>query len=98
MFKVFRRLLGGGFRAGAGEKGALVAEIASEFDSNENDWIEPAITIAESELDLADLPEDCGWHPSYVAEDFVPCSLQCPGGWCACYERWLLWKGDEGGR
>ena len=45
-----------------------------------------------------DLPEDCGYHPSYVAEDFVPCSLQCPGGWCPCYERWLLWKGDEGGR
>ena len=45
-----------------------------------------------------DLPEDCGYHPSYLAEDFVPCSLQCPGGWCPCYERWLLWKGDEGGR
>ena len=45
-----------------------------------------------------ELPEDCGYHPSYMAEDFVPCSLQCPGGWCPCYERWLSWTGDEGGR
>ena len=45
-----------------------------------------------------DLPEDCGYHPSYVADDFIPCRLQCPGGWCPCYERWLLWTGDEGGR
>jgi len=40
------------------------------------------------------LPDDCGYHPSYVTEDFVPCGLQCPGGWCPCYERW----GEGGGR
>lgn len=78
MFKVFRRLLGGGFRAGAGEKGAPVAEIASEFDSNENDWIEPAITIAESELDLADLPETAGAFARQIVRDAVTNELELP--------------------
>ena len=74
--------------------------MATEDDDDQSEVLHGAdkCTVSCDDQHPDDLPEDCGYHPSYLAEDFVPCSLQCPGGWCPCYERWLLWKGDEGGR
>jgi len=48
--------------------------------------------------DVSTIPEDCGYNPRIVPEDFEPCSLQCPGRWCPCFKRWREWASlPEGG-
>lgn len=78
MFKALRRLLGDGSRAVTGTGDAGASDLAAKFDSSESDWIEPAIIIAESELDLADLPETAGTFARQIVRDAVKNELELP--------------------
>lgn len=78
MFKALRRFLGDGSRAVTGTGDAGASDLAAKFDSSESGCIEPAIIIAESELDLADLPETAGTFARQIVRDAVKNELELP--------------------
>ena len=60
MLKPFRRLFGGSNNFVDQSKASAPSDSLQVSGSAERDWIEPEIVIAESDLDLADLPEAAG--------------------------------------
>ena len=78
MLKPFRRLFGGSNNSPVSSKTSALAGSREDFDAYEADWIEPEIVIAESELDLADLPEAAGAFVRQIVRDALNDELELP--------------------
>ena len=78
MLRAFRRLFGGSNNTAAPSDASVTHESETAPDSAGSDWIEPAIVIAESELDLADLPDAAGAFVRQIARDALNDELKLP--------------------
>ena len=78
MIKPFRRLFGGSNNTVAPLDASVIDEPEQALGSTGSDWIEPAIVIAESELDLADLPEAAGAFVRQIVRDALNDELELP--------------------
>lgn len=78
MIKPFRRLFGGSNNTVAPLDASVIDESEQALGSTGSDWIEPAIVIAESELDLADLPEAAGAFVRQIVRDALNDELELP--------------------
>ena len=78
MLKFFRRVFGLRSRTDRATKTVEPDSNLEAWDSSPNDWIEPAISIAESELDLTDLPAVAGTFARQIVRDAMADQLELP--------------------
>ena len=78
MLKLFRRVFGLRSRTDRATKTVEAHSNSDAWDPSPNDWIEPAISIAESELDLTDLPAVAGTFARQIVRDAMKDQLELP--------------------
>ena len=78
MLKLFRRVFGLKDRTDRAKKTVEADSNSDAWDPSPNDWIEPAISIAESELDLTDLPAVAGKFARQIVRDAMADQLELP--------------------
>ena len=78
MLKPFRRLFGGSNNSVDQSKASAPSDSLQVSGTAERDWIEPEIVIAESDLDLADLPEAAGAFVRQIVRDALNDELELP--------------------
>ena len=78
MLKPFRRLFSGSNDTASPAKTSASSDSPQISGSAEPDWIEPEIVIAESDLDLADLPEAASAFVRQIVRDALNDELELP--------------------
>ena len=67
------------------------AVTVDHFEDQDPHGADKCTVMCES-ISPHEIPDECGYSPYYLPEDFIPCRRACPGAWCPCYQQWLLRK------